>query len=172
MESNKSWIFVEDTLSTCGCWLALLQNSAKTRRISGGSVKAAVPPLLADAVFPGFFPDVTGTVRQQLQVLNLMDPATRSLSELLLLVLARHSSLERPCVAGSILERDDRLLSLKQAETWLNIRNELRKLNLVQYEERGWRFRFPILGEVLRTAFEYEFDLLASTVAATSAGTR
>ena len=141
---------------------------SRTRRISGGTVRATVPALLDNAVFPGLFPDVAGTVRQQLQCLNLMDPARRSLAELFLLVLARYSSLERPCVASSVLERDDRLLNLRQAKIWLDIRNELLELKVIRHEERGWRFRFPILGEVLRATFEYEFDRLATGIAAAS----
>jgi hypothetical protein len=145
---------------------------AKTRRIGGGSVKAVVPPLLTNAVFPGFFPDVSGTVRQQLQFLNLMEPASRNLSELFLLTLARYSSLERPHVASSVLERDDRLLNLKQLGTWLTVRNELRELKVIQQEERGWRFRFPILGELLRRSFDYDFDRLESVVASSPVRTQ
>ena len=143
---------------------------SQTRRISGGSVRATVPALLKNAVFPGLFPDVAGTVRQQLQCLNLMVPVQRRLSELFLLVLARHSSLERPSVASSVLERDDRLLSLRQAEIWLDIRNELLQLKVIRHDERGWRFHFPILGEVLRSSFEYEFGRLATSVTSGSAG--
>ena len=126
-----------------------------------------MPPLLRNEVFPGLFPDVAGIVRQQLQCLNLMDRSKRGLSELFLLVLARYSSLERPCVASSVLERDERLLNLRQAETWLGVRNELLDLKVIRHEERGWRFQFPILGELLSAGFEYEFDRLATIVAAT-----
>ena len=143
---------------------------SQTRRISPGSVNATVPALLDNAVFPGLFPDVAGTVRQQLQCLNLMDQIRRSLSELFLLVLARYSSLERPYVASSVLERDDRLLNLRQTERWLDVRNELLQLKVIRQDERGWRFVFPILGEVLRSSFEYEFDRLARSVAVTAAG--
>ena len=143
---------------------------SQTRRISGGSVNATVPALLDNAVFPGVFPDVAGTVRQQLQCLNLMDPVRRSLAELFLFVLARYSSLERPYVASSVVERDDRLLNLRQTERWLDVRNELLQLKVIRQDARGWRFAFPILGEVLRASFEYEFDRLARSVAVTSAG--
>ena len=168
MESGRLWIFAVVIRCTwAGC--AAVERS-QTRRISGGSVRATVPALLKNAVFPGLFPDVAGTVRQQLQCLNLMVPVQRRLSELFLLVLARHSSLERPSVASSVVERDDRLLSLRQAEIWLDIRNELLQLKVIRHDERGWRFHFPILGEVLRSSFEYEFGRLATSVTAGSAG--
>ena len=166
---------IRQVVDVCGghpLYMRLLACAAvecsRTRRIGGSSVRSTVPRLLENAVFPGLFPDVTGTVRQQLQCLNLMDSVRRSLSELFLLVLARYSSLERPCVAGAVLERDDRLLNLRQAKVWMEIRNELLDLKVIRHEERGWGFHFPILGEVLRVTFDYEFDLLATSIGGAS----
>ena len=53
------------------------------------------------------------------------------------------------------------LLALQPAATWVRLRNELHKADLIRTNEQNlWSFRFPILAEALRTGWELEFDTL------------
>lgn len=139
------------------------------RRITAQVVSGAVNSLLRNRVLPGRFPDPPRLVRQPLQVLQLIDQKEEmyghALAEMLLFVLARHSSLERLGVNWAVVAHEDRLLNCRPADTWIRLRNQLQDVRLIFRDHEGlWQFTFPILAEQLRLTFDYEFERLAALV--------
>lgn len=135
--------------------------SSTRQRVSQGTVLTAIQSLLKNEIFPGYLPDVQSLVMQPLQVLHLLPLADKTLCELLLYQVARHSTLERPLVHWSNILRDDRLLNLCPADKWVRLREKLRDLNLlVANETNQWSFTFPILAERLRMTLEIDFERL------------
>jgi len=89
-------------------------------------------------------------------------------AKLLLLQLARYTTLERPWAMWASFAYDERLLSLRPIETWTRLRDELRRTNLITINEQQlWAFRYPILGERLRIGLDIEFERLQTEASAT-----
>jgi len=132
------------------------------RRISMGTVHEAVRRLLENSVLAGHLPDPMNLVTQPLQALKLMDSDKEELlGRLLLLQLARSTSLERPWAMWQAIMGDDTLRSLAPRETWHKVRQGLEKANLIDANDRKqWAFRFPILAEALRVRGLHEQESL------------
>ncbi|MGH8070785.1 MAG: AAA family ATPase [Candidatus Entotheonellia bacterium] len=139
---------------------------SQRRRVSKGIVVQAVQGLLHNEVLQGDLPDPKNLVKQPLQALKLMESdLDESLGRLLLLQLARHTSLERPGIRWAVISNDDSLLTLQPTATWARLRDKLREADLIYPNERNlWTFRFPILAEALRIGWEFEFDKLRMQV--------
>ena len=139
---------------------------SRRRSVSRGTVIETVHKLLRNEVLPGYLPDPPNLVIQPLQVLRLLDPVDQTLAEIVLRQLARHTGLERPWATWATVVHDDRLLALKPSETWLRIRDELHRAQLiVPNESRQWGFRYPILGERLRVDLDLQLDKLCAEAA-------
>jgi len=132
---------------------------SRRRRISRGTVIESISLLLRNQVLQGYLPDVANVVTQPMQVIGLLTPLDQALAHLLLLVMARHTTLERPAANWGPISTDDRLLGIRGEDTWLRIREELVNASLIVPDEhRRWAFRYPILGERLRINLESEFE--------------
>jgi len=132
------------------------------RNISHGTVAEAVGKLLRNEVLQGYLIDPQQQVLQSLQVLTVLGAEDDRYARVILLQLARHTTLERPGARWSAIVQDDRLLSLKPLETWTNARGHLRDARLIAEREGVWSFCYPILGELLRVNLESEFDRLVT----------
>ena len=149
-------------LACAAAWLNQRQ------RVTRGTVIETVGKLLRNEVLPGYLPDMPYLALQQLQVLRVMVEMDEIFAKLLLLQLARYTTLERPWAMWASFAYDERLLSLRPIETWTRLRDELRRTNLITINEQQlWAFRYPILGERLRIGLDIEFERLQTEAAAT-----
>ncbi|MGD0075659.1 MAG: ATP-binding protein [Candidatus Binataceae bacterium] len=141
----------------------------RRRNVSRGTVVNAVTRLLRNEVLQGDLPDVPQLVRQPLQVIASLEPIDRVSANLLLLQLARHTTLERPLATWSTVV--DRLLALRSHDAWLKVRHQLKDAALIVADDRGlWGLRYPILGERLRVNLEVEFERENAQLAALVGG--
>lgn len=149
-------------LLACGAaWLNQRQ------RVTRGTVIETVGKLLRNEILPGYLPDMPNLALQPLQMLRLMEEMDEIFAKLLLLQLARHTTLERPWAMWASFAYDERLLSLRPIETWTRLRDELRGTNLiVMNDQKLWAFQYPILGERLRIDLDIEFERLQTVAAA------
>jgi hypothetical protein len=138
------------------------------QRISIGTVMEATRKFLDNNVLQGDLPGPMHLVLQPLQALRLMEtPIDETLGRLLLLQLARHTSLERPWAQWAVISQDEHLLSLRSSSVWMSIRNSLRDAGLLSVDQKFlWSVRLPILGEALRKNWEVEYPRLFSEIEA------
>jgi hypothetical protein len=135
------------------------------KRISRGIIIEAVYKLVRNEALKGYLPDPPNLIKQPLQSLNILSLSDQPLAEILLLQIARYTTLERPWTTWGTISHDDRLLNLRPLETWTRIRDEIRVANIIiANESRQWGFRFPILGEGLRTDLDIEFERLQTEI--------
>jgi len=138
------------------------------KRISSGTVMEATRKFLAEEVLQGNLPGSMHLVLQPLQALKLMETQLdEDLGRLMLLKLARNTSLERPLTQWATLSMDDELLALRPESVWKKVRNSLMDAGLLVVDDRYlWSFRFPIVSEALRRNYDVEFNRLYSEVEA------
>jgi len=133
---------------------------SRRRRISIGSVHKAVAALLENRVLPGDLIDPPNLVKEPQQALKLMESdEDEILGRLLLLQMARVTSLERQWTSWHEVVGDDTMRMLRPQSTWTRLREALKRGQLIRSDaRRRWSFRFPILGEALRKGMPDDFD--------------
>ena len=136
------------------------------KRISSGTVMEATRKFISEEVLRGNLPGSMHLILQPLQALRLMETQLdEDLGRLMLLKLARNTSLERPQTQWATISMDDELLGLRPESVWKKIRNSLMDAGLLIVDDRYlWSFRFPIIAEALRRNYDLEFGRLYSEI--------
>ena len=134
---------------------------SRRNRVSRSVVLQATRDLLRGGLLGGYLPEPTNLVKQPLQALLSLKPEDRVLSELLLLQIARRTTLEQRWVSWGNVVEDDQLLRLKPKVTWGRLRQLLLEAHLIcSNPSMTWGFALPILAEAMRTDPEVEHERL------------
>ena len=135
--------------------------SSRRNRVSRSVVLQATRDLLSGGLLGSYLPEPTNLVKQPLQALLILKPEDRVLSELLLLQIARRTTLEQRWVSWGNVVEDDQLLRLKPKITWGRLRQLLLEAHLIcSNPSMTWGFALPILAEAMRTDPDMEHERL------------